>query len=153
MDKHIATIYRNMRRFSVDRVYGVHPNQPRAGACLRMARQRAEFDDSFDLEGDAYVSNDGRVRLRIVADEHPYDPGDMFDVKAHASTVPGGERAIRAQEKAFWSRIERDGVWGFIVERRCAACGHWEHVDSCWGFDDRECCLGESIPCALDAVK
>lgn len=38
--------------------------------------------------------------------------------------------------------IERDGVWGFVVEKQvdCTSeegdCGepHWEHVDSCYGF-------------------
>lgn len=138
--------YRKARREHVSPCYGLTANQPRAKYCLEYAKRKVWVRNNWtdaDEKGIAY-SNDGNWRLRIVPDEVcSYEDlaGDMFDVEAHASTVPGGRRTIEAQRKEWESKLERDGVWGYMLEQRigaCPACGHgerWDHVDSCYGFD------------------
>jgi hypothetical protein len=80
-------------------------------------------------------------RVRWEPDDHPFDWGDI-------DPSPDERRAV-----------EREGVWGCIVEIRrpaCACCGRtdWEHGSSLWGvtapYDtsyyrtvEREC-MGES---------
>jgi len=79
----------------------------------------------------------GLVRINIIPDAHcSMDDlkGDCYDVALNASTVPGGERTIKAQEKAFEAKVERDGVWGVVGEYRTSADEQWEQADSCFGF-------------------
>lgn len=136
----------------------------RAEQCLAVARVHVWFHDrwSHDDETHGYISDDSQWRIRIVPDECcTLDDlaGDTFDVAAHASTVPGGERTIRAQEKRFKQRIERDGVWGYILEHKVAVCAHcgqggqWEAVDSCFGFDDSDYCIDEAKAAAHYRMK
>lgn len=105
---------------------------------LKNAKLLTFIDNNWDK-----LESAGLVRCRIEPDECcSYDDlcGDTYDVALNASTVPGGKRTIEAQEKSFKRTIERDGVWGFVIEYRkpdCDKCGRqgaWEHVDSCWGF-------------------
>lgn len=133
------------------RIRHASPGYP-AQHAIREARNRDRFNRLFTLTGDGAVSDDGSVRIRIVPDDEPYDPGTMFD-ESEADSIPGGLRALKAQEKAFWDKLERDGVWGFIVEKKCPKCGNWEHVDSCFGFDDSEYCFSQAIPAALAALE
>lgn len=118
----------------------------RAGDALRYAKRRVWVGHNWtDFDNDGISeSNDGLWRLQIVPDEYSTIEdleGDLFDVEMHKDTVPGGKRTIEAQRKEFVARIERDGVWGYVLERRvpaCKACGmreRWEHVDSCYGFE------------------
>ena len=68
----------------------------------------------------------GLVRLRIAPDDcAAWEDlaGDSYDVELHKNTVPGGERTIKAQEKAERERIDRDGVCGIIGEYKCRLCG------------------------------
>lgn len=73
-------------------------------------------------------------RIMIMAASEPYEHGDYADGEA-------GEEQRAAVDRA----IEQHGVWGFVVENHvdcgeaygeeCTPCdGHWEHVDSCFGF-------------------
>lgn len=129
--------YRRCRREHFDKVYGIHSNQPRARECFRLAKQIVwvkENWEAFESDGVA-VSCDGEWRLRVVPDSEPGDWGDMFDVALHADSVPGGKRTIEAQRKEWEQRLERDGVWGYVLEKKCEKCRRWEHVDSCFGFD------------------
>lgn len=136
-------------RISARFTYG-HDTLARAA---ESARREAKIRRQWEALVDA-----GLVRLAIVPDECcDYDDlaGDTFDVDAHRDTVPGGERAIVAQGKAYKARIEQEGVWGIVGEYRlsvpdagerftvyCGACDrgepcadHWpESADSCWGF-------------------
>lgn len=105
---------------------------------LANAKLLTFIDNNWDK-----LESAGLVRCRIVPDEccDIEDlKGDTYNVELNADTVPGGKRTIEAQEKAFMELIERDGVWGFVIEYRKPACGtcgrkaDWEHVDSCWGF-------------------
>lgn len=88
------------------------------------------------------------VRLRAEPDDdRSFDDlaGDCYDVEAQRvngrDTVPGGERTIIAQRKAFESMIETDGVWMLFAEIKVG--GEWEVVDSIGGI------VGEPIQ-ALD---
>lgn len=126
-----------------------------AKGCLSHARELAEFDAAF--EGDssgAMVSDCGRVRLRIEPDDEcrSWDElfGDSFD-PLHAGDVPGGLRTLKAQEKEARARIERDGVWGFVVET--VRADKWEHSGSCWGFDSLDYCRTEGIAAAVAALR
>lgn len=79
-------------------------------------------------------------RLRLEPDAEPYDDSyiDTWDID-HDEKVK-----VR---NSLWYDIEHEGVWGFIAERKCTACGQWEHVESCWGFigEDTARAEGESI--------
>ena len=114
--------------------------QCRAANALAFAKAAIWVDHNWlpVNENGVALSLDGNWRLRIEPDEwRDLDDlfGDTYDIDIHAGTVPGGARTIKAQYKAAIARIERDGVWGWILERKCGACGNWEHVDSCWGYD------------------
>ena len=78
-----------------------------ASYALQCAKTAARF---ADLEGE------DRVRFRVEPDHMPFEHGDMGD------------------EKETNERIDRDGLWGIVSERRCSKCGSWHHVDSVWGF-------------------
>lgn len=84
------------------------------------------------------LENADLVRLRTPFDEAGFSwedlEGDMFDVELNADSVPGGERTIKAQQKAFRERAERDGVGGIVGEYRTKPDGKWEHGGSCWGI-------------------
>ena len=108
-----------------------HP-MSRAKQCLSSAKFNAQIDAIWDDAVDQ-----GLVRVRIEPDcDCCYEDlaGDCYDVELNKDSVPGGERTILAQKKAFDRMIEQDGVWGFVTETACKACGNWEFADSCWGF-------------------
>ena len=63
------------------------------------------------------------LRVRWIADDEPYDPGD-YDP---------------ADEAAIWAYVETHGVYGCVVETRapaCACCGltEWQHAASLWSI-------------------
>ena len=124
----------------------------------------------------------GLVRMRFVPDDcSSFDDlaGDTYDVEYNRDTVPGGERTIVAQRKAFEREIERDGVWGCVTEYRLSPCpdchdaeyglgvvhcgesdtdrhcGGWAHGDSCWGFVGTDAHGYESdlMSGAIDALR
>ena len=76
------------------------------------------------------------IRYRIVEDDS-FDmedmKGDMFDPRCN-SDISAEE--LRAQEIVYENHLMSNGVWGYVIEIRCACCGEWKHEDSCWGFDD-----------------
>jgi len=59
--------------------------------------------------------------------------GDCFD-ESNYDSVPGGERTVKAQEKAFRESIEQDGVWGLVGQYRLTPDSDWIDGDSVWGF-------------------
>lgn len=143
MNAAILAIY-NLKRKQYHHPLGI--SQGKARECLesakRIAWSRANWGD-YGNDGIAY-SDDGNWRVRVVPDEsHTLKDleGDMFNIDMHADTVHGGKRTIEAQRKDFERKLEREGVWGYILERKipaCSVCGmgeRWEHVDSCFGFD------------------
>lgn len=113
-----------------------HPRYP-AHLALSEARLATFIDENTEEVDTGLLSLDGRVRVRFEPDEWvEYDnlAGDCFNPQ-HMGKLSGGLRTLRAQEKAFKARLEDEGVWGFIVERRCPQCNEWQGLDSCWGFD------------------
>lgn len=140
--RQVLAEYRKQRKLYTSPLYGVR--QGRAHESLEQAKRAVWVWHNWGaFDGDTVLSNDGQWRLRIVPDGFCMLEdleGDMFDLD-HASTVPGGLRTIEAKRKAFRARLERDGVWGYVLERKTAVCGtcgrgeEWEHVDSCFGFD------------------
>jgi hypothetical protein len=76
---------------------------------LRAAKAKVRF---LQLE------EDGKVRLRLEPDDLPFEFGDATEEET---------RAIQAQ-------IDRDGLWGVVVEAACPCCGLFEHVSSVYGF-------------------
>lgn len=58
--------------------------------------------------------------------------GDTYNPKAHPE-IP--LETLRQEEKDFEDLVEREGVFGYILETWNPEPNHgWEHVDSCWGF-------------------
>lgn len=94
-----------------------------------------------------------QYRIKVVPDYEPYEH-DAYE----------SEEAKQEIDEL----INRDGVWGYIVERLvpasepCVTCGnckpeHWERVDSCFGFlgNDTEFMMEqarESIPEGVEAL-
>lgn len=86
---------------------------------------RKEFDT---------LEDEGKVRIRVEPDEScDYEDlaGDTFNPDVN-NDIPVEQ--LEREEREFKNRLECDGVWGVIGEVKCAHCGNWEHVDSCWGF-------------------
>lgn len=135
LTKSVLEHYRKLRAPHISERGLYQPIQAPANACLALAKRKAFVGHIWGK-----LEAEGRVRIRFDVDEYAqYEDlaGDCYNVEINADSVPGGERTILAQEKDFKRQIERDGVWGFIVERKCPCCGNWEHVDSCWGFVGR----------------
>ena len=135
--KQVETEYRKARKPYLSGRYG--PFNTRASYCLSYAKRKVWCHHNWteDCHGNM-TTIDGKFRLKIVPDEHLCEDdlfGDTFDIEMHKDTVPGGERTIKAQYKAAVERVERDGVWGLILEKQCPNCASWEHVESCFGFE------------------
>jgi len=75
---------------------------------------------------------DGLLRFRIVPDETFYDDSyiDTWDYLSESEKIKA--------KKEIRDRIEEDGVWGIIVDRKCSECGQWTEVDSVYGFIGNE---------------
>jgi len=78
------------------------------------------------------AEEEGLLRFQVLPDEEMYDD-------SYVDTWTDVSEEERVKEKLdLWRRIEREGVWGVVVEKHfhCDACGadRWDHVDSCWGF-------------------
>ena len=58
--------------------------------------------------------------------------GDQFIYRENPGIDPA---QLRADELAFESRIETEGVWGYLVQRWNPSVGvGWETKDSVWGL-------------------
>lgn len=57
--------------------------------------------------------------------------GDCFNPKANPDIDAD---KLKAEEMIFESLVENEGVFGYVLEKKCASCGQYEHVDSLWGF-------------------
>jgi len=57
--------------------------------------------------------------------------GESFDPKVNPDIDP---KVLKEQEVAFEQEVFEKGVFGYVLEKKCQACGNWEHKDSCWGF-------------------
>ncbi len=58
--------------------------------------------------------------------------GDMFNPKVNTSI---SEAQLKKEEIEFERLIEREGVYGYELEKWDSSPGvGWTHVDSCWGF-------------------
>lgn len=60
------------------------------------------------------------VRIELVPDETPYDPGDC---------EPTNEESRRR----FWDSINQLGVYGVVGQYRLTPDGEWHSGDSVWG--------------------
>lgn len=86
-------------------------------------------------------------RYRIV--EHPCDDftlddlkGDTYRAELHPE-IPS--ETIRAEERAFEELVEREGVFGYVLEYWNPSPGiGWVHMDSCWGFVGSYCASTDS---------
>lgn len=59
--------------------------------------------------------------------------GECFDYDKSGYT--GTREELREEEKHFEDLVEREGVFGYTLERWNPAVNvGWEHVDSCFGF-------------------
>lgn len=58
--------------------------------------------------------------------------GDMFDPEVNPELSP---EELKKEEKDFEKKIEREGVWGFVLEQWNPQKGiGWEELDGVWGF-------------------
>lgn len=81
------------------------------------------------------------ARLQWLPDDYcSYDnlAGDVYNLEINEDSVPGGKRAILAQEKEFKRMIDQDRVWGLVGQIKCHECDEWKNVDSVWGFVGQE---------------
>lgn len=59
--------------------------------------------------------------------------GDCFNHEASGYT--GTREELAQEERDFEDLVNREGVFGYVLERWNPAPGKgYEHVDSCWGF-------------------
>lgn len=59
--------------------------------------------------------------------------GDCYNFEASGYT--GTREELLKEEKAFEDLVNREGVFGYVLEKWNPEIGAgWEHVDSCWGF-------------------
>lgn len=57
--------------------------------------------------------------------------GDSYNPKENPSI---DANVLKAEEMFFESLVENEGIFGYVLEKKCTACGQYEHIDSCWGF-------------------
>lgn len=61
--------------------------------------------------------------------------GDCFDPKANPECSP---EKLKAEEKAFESKVHDDQVWGYILQKWDPSVdAGWESLDGCCGFVGR----------------
>lgn len=82
-----------------------------------------------------WQSEDATYRILEIADglaDMENLKGDTFNPKVNTD-MPAEQ--LLAEEKQFEQLVEREGVFGYALERWNATPGAgYEHVDSCWGF-------------------
>lgn len=74
-------------------------------------------------------------KFRIV--EHADPDVDMENLKGdcYNPDVNPDIPNLKEQEREFERTVEREGVFGYVLERWNPSPGiGWEHIDSCWGF-------------------
>ena len=124
---------RAVQKLLRDRLTSGHSYSPVSLAkAAEYAREAAAVDHVW-----ARLEAAGLVRLEVRPDEDcSLDDlaGDTYDVELNKDTVPGGERTIVAQRKAFEEQVERDGVYGVVGQYRPSPEGKWVTADSCWGM-------------------
>ena len=81
------------------------------------------------------IYTQGNYRILEQLDDH-YDitdlKGDCYNPEVNKD-IP--LEVLNKEELAFNKKVERDGVYGYILEKWNPNIGvGWEHVDSCWGF-------------------
>ena len=112
-------------------------------------KRKARIQRQFEALEDAEL-----VRIRREPDEFmSYEDmaGDTFD-PSNASTVPGGMRTIKAEEKEYKRKLEQDGAWGIIGEYRASATDKWIQGDSIWGME-YDYAFSEDNDCLLDVME
>jgi len=57
--------------------------------------------------------------------------GDIYNPKFNPEI---DAETLKAEELKFDDRVFNEGVFGYILEKKCPTCGNWEEKDSCWGF-------------------
>lgn len=87
-----------------------------------------------------FQSEDSQFRILEHADEYADIEnlkGDCYNPK-HIVEMHGPDKTIeelQREEREFEELVNREGVYGYILERWNPATGvGYEHVDSCWGF-------------------
>lgn len=121
------------RAYQHQRAIGWHAQQALRNA--KIIKRFLEFDGDVVNEfasndsPDTYPGSDnpytGPVRLKIIADEMPYDDSylDTWDLS---------ERALEHERQHLRDNIERNGVYGLTSEFWNGS--EWIETYSCWGF-------------------
>jgi hypothetical protein len=89
---------------------------------LRNARENARFCAYQDA---------GLVRAVALIDEEPYDCGDDFTPEG----LPNKSKRERDYMRdKFYEKVNRDGVWGIVLQYRTSAddASEWQDADSLW---------------------
>jgi len=73
----------------------------------------------------------GMLRFRVVPDETFYDD-------SYIDTWEISESDKIKAKKEISEKIEEEGVWGIVVDKKCSECGQWDEVDSVYGFIGNE---------------
>lgn len=124
----VKSTYQRIRKPVTSPVFGVLPGATAQGA-LRVARDYARIKPLIDCD---------LIRIDVRPDDMcDLDDvfGDTFDVELNASSVPGGERTIKAQHKEAIRRVEQFGIVGIVSQYRLTPDSQWIDADSCWGFE------------------
>lgn len=53
--------------------------------------------------------------------------GDCFNPKFNPDI---GADKLKAEEMIFETLVKNEGVFGYVLEKKCTACSQWEHIDS-----------------------
>lgn len=87
--------------------------------------------------------------MRIVFERDDYRVVEIPDEYASLEDLEGDSynpavnddiplERLLAEKRAFRDLVEREGVYGYVLERWNPTAGvGWTHVDSCWGFVGR----------------
>lgn len=100
------------------------------GGTAKKSKEYAVYRDAIETRFDQ-LKDKGLVDFRLEPDDHGQFEdleGDSYDVELNKDTVPGGARTILAQQKDFRRSVERDGVFGLVVDV------HGDAFDSISGF-------------------
>lgn len=118
-----------------------------------------EWKEQFDAEYPSatvlplYLFDHGGITMNTGGFSCPWDSGQVGwiymtdEVRQREGITLMGARLMLQSEVSEYDQYLRGEVYGFRLERKLP-CGHWEEVDSCWGFygDPRESGLRDQLP-------
>lgn len=98
---------------------------------LAHAATKATGDDMKRISAAATL---GLMRVVLVNDpDYDFDNlcGDTFNPKVNPNVEV---TTLNRQRRAFQARVNREGVYGSIIQCRSVPTGEWETVESIWGM-------------------